>query len=120
MPLRTGIDITPVNRVRSVLENYPDRFPSKYFPEIDPSDKQLSAETYAGIWAAKEAVFKVLGRGYRWNGVEIRYEKTGRPFVKIHHDRARLDDTPIPPEAEWDCSITHDGGLALAFAVSSW
>jgi phosphopantetheine--protein transferase-like protein len=117
--LRTGIDLTAVNRIESVLRRFEGKFKKRFFPEIqDNSD--LPAETYAGLWAAKEAVFKAIGRGYRWSGVTIEYESSGRPIVRVDYQEARLTETTIPREADWDCSITHDGGLALAFAACTW
>ncbi len=123
MPLRTGIDATSIDRIESVLERFEEKFQKRFFREhLDESGNlpELPPRTYAGLWAAKEAVFKAIGRGYRWMGVEINYEPSGRPVVQIDYKKARLEETVIPREAEWDCSITHDGGLAIAFAACRW
>lgn len=120
MSLRTGVDLTSVSRIRSVLKEFPERFPSKYFPELDLSEFVPSEETYAGIWSVKEATFKVIGRGYRWSGIQVDYEPTGRPILQVDYVEARLDETPIPRQADWDCSIAHDAGLAIGFVVCKW
>jgi len=123
LPLRTGVDVTSVDRIQSVLNRFEDKFKERFFEEVveelDP-DASLPPQTYAGLWAAKEAVFKAIGRGFRWQGVRIGYEASGRPYVTVDYDRARLDSTPIPGDAEWDISITHDRGIAIAFAACTW
>lgn len=123
MPIRTGIDITAVDRIKATLETFGSRFHRKYFDEItddDGSYPELSAETYAGLWAAKEAAFKAIGLGYRWRGVTIQYESTGRPQLSVDYDEARMARSPIPPDADWDCSIAHDAGMAIAVVVCHW
>lgn len=123
MPIRTGIDVTDCSRIQSIAERFGLRFQQRYFPHITQK-YSLSVtekpEVFAGLWAVKEAVFKALGRGFRWKGVEIGYRDSGRPYVQIHPEQARLENTPVPVEAEWDCSITHDSGLAIAFAACYW
>lgn len=120
MSLRTGIDLTSIPRVESILNRYPERFHQKFFSEFDIENVDFPPETYAGLWAVKEAVFKVIGRGYRWKGVRVRYLPSGRPVVDVDYEDARLDETIISSSADWDCSITHDQDLAVAFAVCSW
>lgn len=119
MTLRTGIDVTSVDRIESVLNRYEDKFKKRFFSEFN-SYTDFPAETYAGLWAVKEAVFKAIGHGFRWSGVVIDYERSGRPIVTVDYEEARLEETTIPPHADWDCSISHDGGLAIAFAACYW
>lgn len=123
MSIRTGIDLTSVERVESTLERFGPRFHRKYFPEITDGDNSvpyLPPETYAGLWAAKEAAFKAIGLGCRWRGVRIQYERTGRPDLTVDYEKARMDRSPIPRGAEWDCSISHDAGMAVAVVVCHW
>lgn len=123
MSIRTGIDVTSIDRVNVTLDKFGKHFHRKYFSEItndDGSYPELSAETYAGLWAAKEATFKVIGLGYRWEGVMIQYEQSGRPVLTVDYEKARMEASPIPPEADWDCSISHDGGIAVSVTVCHW
>lgn len=119
MSLRTGIDLASVDRIESVIQRFGDKFLERFFPEIDP-DGELPARTYAGFWAVKEAAFKAIGSGYRWKGVRIDHEPSGRPVLEVDYELARLDETPIPSGASWDCSISHDGGMAVALAACHW
>lgn len=118
MPLRTGVDLTSVERIEFVLERHGPRFLRRFFPEVE--EDSLGAETCAGLWAVKEAAFKVIGAGSRWSGVRVDHEPSGRPYLEVDYERARLSETTIPLEAEWDCSISHDGGMAVATAACLW
>lgn len=122
MPIRTGIDITSVERIEATLDRFGRKFHEKYFAELrdDGTHPELPAETYAGLWATKEAVFKAIGLGFRWSGVSVRYEQSGRPVLDVDYEAARLERSPIPRDADWDCSIAHDAGKAIAVAVCYW
>lgn len=123
MPVRTGIDITAVDRIERILQRFGDRFHEKYFSEITGPDgayPDLAAETYAGLWATKEAAFKAIGRGYRWSGIHVSYEASGRPRLSVDYEKARLEQSPVPARADWDCSIAHDAGVAIGIVVCYW
>lgn len=122
MPIRTGLDITEVDRVRELMQSYGNHFRDRFFrpPERKYAESKADeAEHLAGIWAAKEATFKVLGHGYRWRSVVVHHRPSGRPYIELR-DPADRDHTPIPAGADWDVTITHDAGLALASAVCVW
>ena len=56
--------------------------------EIDYCNgKKRSTEHFAGRWAAKEAIFKALGTGWRgkvqWTDFEIRHDGLGKPVVHV-------------------------------------
>ncbi len=122
MPIRTGLDIAEVSRVEALLSRYGDHFRSRFFLEPERTYArrgQQEAEQLAGLWAAKEAVFKALGHGYRWRSVVIHHQSNGRPRLELK-PTVDLDRSPIPPRAEWDVTITHDAGIALASASCFW
>jgi len=52
------------------------------------STKKASTQHYAGRWAAKEAVLKVLGtgwtRGISWRDVEVRNKPSGAPTITLY------------------------------------
>ena len=74
-------------------------------------------ETFAGRWAAKEAVSKVLGLGVRgigWRDIEIERLPTGQPSVRLHgRAAARADQLGMGRIA---VSITHESDYAVAIA----
>lgn len=123
MAIRCGVDVAEINRVEQILDEYGDHFKKRFFSEYEAkysNEKFNSAEAYAGLWAAKEAVFKVLGKGKRWNDVFIDHEPNGRPVVHVDQSLLELPYVPISTEAQWDCSITHDANSAIAVAVCQW
>ena len=74
-------------------------------------------ETFAGRWAAKEAVSKVLGLGVRgvgWREIEIERLPTGQPAVRLHGRAARRADQLGMERVA--VSITHEREYALAVA----
>ena len=74
-------------------------------------------ETFAGRWAAKEAVSKVLGLGVRgigWREIEIQRMPTGQPAVRLHgRAAARAEQLGMERIA---VSITHESDYAVAIA----
>ena len=123
MPIRTGIDVTSIDRIDQLLAEYGTHFKRRFFnlAEIDYCEaRKRSAQSYAGIWAAKEATFKVLGRGKRWHDITIKHESNGRHIIDVSPELLKLPVHSIPPTASWDCSISHDAGVAIASAVCCW
>jgi len=74
-------------------------------------------ENFAGRWAAKEAVSKVLGLGVRgigWRDIEIERLPTGQPAVRLHgRAAARAEQLGMERIA---VSITHESDYAVAIA----
>ena len=110
-----GIDLMDVERIQSALERHPRFLTRVYSPAEQEALRQRGAETAAGYFAAKEAVAKALGTGFAGFGmadVEILADGRGRPTVQLHGGAAGLAGG-----ARVHLSISHDGGMALAFAV---
>lgn len=84
-----GLDIVEIDRVKSMLEKWGDRFSCKVFTdkEIEYCGKyRSSAVHFAGRFAAKEAAMKALGVGWGaavWQDVEILNEEGGKPVLFI-------------------------------------
>ena len=74
-------------------------------------------ETFAGRWAAKEAVSKVLGLGVRgigWTEIEIERLPTGQPSVRLYGRAAqRAEQLGM---ARIAVSISHESEYAVAVA----
>ena len=112
-----GIDIIRVQRIRAALDRFGDRFSRRVLTEAERRYVRDRPETFAGRWAAKEAVSKVLGLGVRgigWQDIEIERLPTGQPAVRLHGraaDRAGqlgMDRIAI--------SISHESDYAVAIA----
>ena len=63
-----GIDIIKVERIRASIERFGERFSRRVLTPNEQRYVRLRPETFAGRWAAKEAVSKVLGLGVRGIG----------------------------------------------------
>jgi holo-[acyl-carrier protein] synthase len=117
-----GIDIVRVERIRSALGRFGDRFVRRVLTASEQRHVRGRAETMAGRWAAKEAVSKVLGLGVRgigWRDIEIERLPTGQPAVRLHgRAAARAAQLGMGRVA---VSISHEAefAVAIAFGVRS-
>ena len=85
-----GIDIVRIDRIKRILEKYPERFPKRILhPQeyADYSDKKDKASFLACQFAAKEAVSKALGLGFTQNlypkSILIRRDPRGKPYATL-------------------------------------
>jgi holo-[acyl-carrier protein] synthase len=126
-----GLDVIRVERIREALERFGDRFVERVLTPAESRYVRGRPETFAGRWAAKEAVSKVLGLGVRgigWRDIEIERLPTGQPAdaechgqrvlgqpaVRLHgRAAARADQLGLDRIA---VSITHEREYALAVA----
>src|SRR4029078_8615736 len=90
-----GIDIIKVERIAHAIKRFGDRFPKRVLTEHEQRYVRTRPQNFAGRWAAKEAVSKVLGLGVRgvgWTEIEIERLPTGAPAVRLHGRAARRRD----------------------------
>ncbi len=117
-----GLDVIRVDRIRDALARFGDRFVDRVLTPAEARYVRGRPQTFAGRWAAKEAVSKVLGLGVRgigWRDIEIERLPTGQPAVRLHgRAAARADQLGVERVA---VSITHEReyALAIAFGVRS-
>jgi holo-[acyl-carrier protein] synthase len=115
--MRVGVDLIEIERIRAALARYP-AFAARCFTDAERAyceSRPNPAQSYAGRFAAKEAVGKALGCGVRFTWKEI--EVVGRPKpgvrlsgrTKAWADRVRA--------GEIDLSMTHSRELAAAICV---
>jgi holo-[acyl-carrier protein] synthase len=112
-----GLDIIRVERIRTALGRFGDRLIGRVLTPREAAYVRGRPETFAGRWAAKEAVSKVLGLGVRgigWRDIEIERLPTGQPAVRLHgRAAARAEQLGM---ARIAVSITHEHEYALAIA----
>jgi holo-[acyl-carrier protein] synthase len=112
-----GIDIIKVDRIRAAIEKFGARFSNRVLTAGEQRYVRDRPETFAGRWAAKEAVSKVLGLGVRgigWRDIEIERLPTGQPAVRLHgRAEARAEQLGM---ARIAVSITHESDYAVAIA----
>jgi phosphopantetheine--protein transferase-like protein len=112
-----GIDIIKVDRIRATLARFGARFSGRVLTPSEQRYVRDRPETFAGRWAAKEAVSKVLGLGVRgigWRDIEVERLPTGQPAVRLHgRAAARAEQLGMTRIA---LSITHESDYAVAVA----
>ncbi len=112
-----GVDIVKVDRIRAAMDRFGERFSRRVLTDAERRYVRDRSETFAGRWAAKEAVSKVLGLGVRgigWRDIEIERLPTGQPSVRLHGRAAgRADQLGMDRIA---VSITHEAEFAVAIA----
>ncbi len=121
--LGVGTDITECLRIAQMIERHGELFIGRvYTPhEIEYCrSRRMATQHFAGRWAAKEAVLKALGTGWRrgisWRDVEIRNLPSGQPVAILRGGTAE-----IAAERGIRCvfvSISHCRTNATAYAVA--
>ena len=112
-----GIDIIKVDRIREAIQRFGPRFSRRVLTADEARYVRDRPETFAGRWAAKEAVSKVLGLGVRgvgWRDIEIARLPTGQPQVRLSgRAQARAEQLGMARVA---VSISHERDYAVAIA----
>lgn len=124
MRISTGIDIIEVDRVRKNIEKYGEKFLNKVYTESEieycEGKKIQRYESYAGRFAAKEAVFKAIswmldGKfDVDWKDIEVINDKRGRPLVNVNNNSKISNLEEI---ISIDISISHVENMAVASVV---
>lgn len=86
-----GTDIVEIVRIGHMIERYGEHFLRRIYTDEEIRychRRREYVQHYAGRWAAKEAVMKVLGSGLaqavRWKDIEILSRPSGQPEVVLH------------------------------------
>lgn len=117
-----GIDIIEIQRIKKALRKNP-KFIHRILTAKEVAyieENQKTDATIAGYFAAKEAISKALGTGFRgftWQDIEIHKDKMNRPSI-ILHNKAKEQLEIIGANEVW-ISISHSKKDAVAQAVIS-
>jgi holo-[acyl-carrier protein] synthase len=118
-----GIDIVETQRIKRLIDDHGTHFLDRVFTPAEQrycdANKKRTLEHYAGRFAAKEAVLKVLGTGWRggiaWTDVEIVKDPSGQPQIILTGECARIaKERGI---SRWHVSISHIETHATASAI---
>lgn len=122
MIIGLGTDIVEVPRIAKMITDHGDHFLESVFtpgeiahcqPRRDPTPH------YAGRWAAKEAVMKVLGTGFTtdvgWTEIEIKVKPSGQPYIELHGKTHSFADRMGVKEIL--ITISHTSNYATATAI---
>ena len=85
-----GTDITECLRIARMIERHGELFIDRVYTSAEVQYCQGSKQAtqhFTGRWAAKEAILKALGTGWRkgiaWRDIEVRNAPGGRPVVAV-------------------------------------
>jgi len=119
-----GTDIIECVRIAQMIEKHGEVFLTRVFTarEIQYcSTRRAANQHYAGRWAAKEAVLKVLGtgwaRGILWTDIEVVNEVSGAPTIRLVNRAADIAAERGIQNVQ--ISISHCRAYATAFAVGT-
>jgi holo-[acyl-carrier protein] synthase len=115
-----GVDICEIERMERALARHPTMrvrvFTSEEIAYCD--GKARPAESYAGRFAAREAVIKALGgyRGKRWQDINVTRHPSGAPSIALSGNALRRAEALGISRVL--ITFTHEKTNAVAFAVA--
>jgi holo-[acyl-carrier protein] synthase len=118
-----GIDLVDFPRIEEMAKRHGPRFLDRIFTASEQAyadANKRGVEKLAGRFAAKEAILKLMGTGWRgkiaWTDIEIVNNPSGQPEVNLSGEvekiAKRLGIKHI------SVSITHTANFAIASAVA--
>jgi holo-[acyl-carrier protein] synthase len=117
---QVGVDIVELHRIRRAVHRHGERFLERVYTESELAYCRGDVARLAARWAAKEAMSKALGTGWRgieWRELEVGREPSGRPLAVLH---GRAD--ALARElglTRWSLSLSHGEDHAIAFVVAT-
>lgn len=121
--LGIGTDIVECLRIAQMIERHGELFITRVYTPHEISycqSRRQATQHFAGRWAAKEAVLKALGTGWRrgisWRDIEVRNDSSGRPIVALGGGaREIVEQQQI---GQILVSISHCRSHATAFCIA--
>jgi len=118
-----GIDLVDFDRIRKLLDSHGPSALQRVFTAQEQADSNKlrdPIERLAGRFAAKEAVMKLIGTGWRdgvaWTDIEVINDPLGQPLVRLTGAVKKIADRKGIEQIT--LSITHTANFAIASAVA--
>lgn len=119
-----GIDLVSVSRIGSMIDRHGAHFLGRVYTLAEQSYCERSPkrrlEHYAARFAAKEAVLKAIGTGWRdgiaWTDVEVVLEPSGKPTIALSGKASSI--AIIEGISHFHISLSHTGDFAMASAIA--
>jgi holo-[acyl-carrier protein] synthase len=118
-----GIDLVDFPRIQKMVDSHGDKFLNRIFTEKEQdyaSTNKNGIEKLAGRFAAKEAVLKLIGTGWRgkiaWTDIEVTNNSTGQPEINLTGEVKGIADKLGINHVS--VSITHTANFAIASVVA--
>ena len=118
-----GIDLVDCPRIEEMVKRHGERFIQRVFTAAEQAYAEAnknSIEKLAGRFAAKEAILKLMGTGWRgkiaWTDIEVINNPASQPEVTLDGEVKKLaEELGIK---HISVSITHTANFAIASAVA--
>lgn len=118
-----GIDLVDFPRIEDMINRHNERFISRVFTTAEQAyadSNKNRIEKYAGRFAAKEAILKLIGTGWRgkiaWTDIEVVNSPSGQPQVNLDGEVKKIADKLGITQIS--ISITHTANFAIASAIA--
>jgi holo-[acyl-carrier protein] synthase len=118
-----GVDLVEIARIAALAERHGERFLQRCFcPEelALAEGRKRQFEHLAGRFAAKEAILKALGTGWRggiaWTDMNLRREPSGAPRLELTGETAAIAEKL--GIHRWLVSMSHTETHAIASAIA--
>lgn len=116
-----GTDIVEIKRINKIMNDKRDSFLKKIFTDKEIEfleERNLRPEYIAGRFAAKEAIAKALGTGFRefsFRDITVLNDKLGKPIAKLNGNAKKIADRN--GNTTLHLSISHGDDAAIAYAI---
>jgi holo-[acyl-carrier protein] synthase len=117
-----GTDLVDASRFTDLLQRYPQRLISRVLSQNEQLEFQKTQHPerfLAKRWAAKEALSKALGLGFRqglrMNECEVSHDPLGKPSWQFHGQTAEKIRALI--NGDIHLSISDEPPMAMAFVI---
>ena len=118
-----GIDLVDCPRIEEMITRHGQRFLDRVFTAAEQAYADANkdrVEKLAGRFAAKEAILKLIGTGWRgkiaWTDIEVINNDVGQPEVTLCGEVKKIGDGLGIKHIS--VSITHTANFAIASAVA--
>ncbi len=118
-----GIDVVSINRIEKIYNQYGSRFLEKILHPHEmksiPHIKNQKMKRLASFFAAKEAVSKALGTGFReglwFTDIEVLRHKSGMPHFSFH-GKAKIKSKRLGVKKTW-LTLSYEKDLCTVVAI---
>lgn len=122
MIIGCGIDLIKIERIEKIIKKWGDNFTSRVFTLLEreycEKKKRNKYQSYAGRFAAKEALLKALGLGLReanWKEIEIKNDELGQPIIDTSGKLKNI--ASAKGVSKYFISISHTKDYAIAQVI---
>ncbi|MDQ6963394.1 MAG: holo-ACP synthase [Mariprofundales bacterium] len=123
MVIGIGIDRVTIARVERAIDRFGSRFLDRIYTDIEcqqAKERGNPARRLAMLFAAKEAVAKALGTGFRQGvtptSIETIHQRSGKPVVQLHGGAAAAARQQNISYIH--ISLTDEDGVAIALSIA--